>query len=155
MCVAHDALQLITRAHLTPTHTAPGLGREYARLLAARGAAVVVNDLGGTRDGQGASAKAADTVVQEIRAAGGKAVANYDSVENGASIIQTAIDNYGRIDMLINNAGILRDKSLTKITEEDWGKECVCVCVFVRSHCEPRSAKANLLSLVDQADRSR
>lgn len=98
----------------------PGLGKEYAKLLAARGASVVVNDLGGSRSGEGKDTKAADIVVSEIRSAGGKAVPNYDSVEDGAKIIQTAIDNYGRIDIVVNNAGILRDKSLTKITEEDW-----------------------------------
>ncbi|GIY49388.1 hypothetical protein CDAR_600721 [Caerostris darwini] len=97
-----------------------GLGREYALLLAERGAAVVVNDLGGTRSGEGKSSAAADAVVQEIKAKGGKAVANYDSVEEGEKIVKTAIDNFGRIDILINNAGILRDKSFTNIKIDDW-----------------------------------
>ncbi|GIY74336.1 hypothetical protein CEXT_629571, partial [Caerostris extrusa] len=97
-----------------------GLGREYALLLAERGAAIVVNDLGGTRSGEGKSSTAADAVVQEIKAKGGKAVANYDSVEEGEKIVKTAIDNFGRIDILINNAGILRDKSFTNITIGDW-----------------------------------
>jgi len=72
--------------------------------FASRGAKVVVNDLGTSTKGEGASAKAADTVVEEIRAAGGQAVANYDSVENGDKIVKTAIDAFGRIDIVINNA---------------------------------------------------
>ncbi|CAL1276878.1 unnamed protein product [Larinioides sclopetarius] len=97
-----------------------GLGREYALLLAERGAAVVVNDLGGTRSGEGKSSAAADAVVKEIKSKGGKAVADYNSVEEGDKIIKTAIDNFGRIDILINNAGILRDKSFANISIEDW-----------------------------------
>jgi 3-hydroxyacyl-CoA dehydrogenase/3a,7a,12a-trihydroxy-5b-cholest-24-enoyl-CoA hydratase len=97
-----------------------GLGRAYALLLAARGAAVVVNDLGGSPHGDGASNSAADRVVEEIRAAGGEAVANYDSVEHGERIVQAALDAFGRIDIVINNAGILRDTSFHKMTEEDW-----------------------------------
>lgn len=97
------------------------MGRAYALLLGSRGASVVVNDLGGGRHGEGNSTRAADTVVNEIRAAGGKAVANYDSVEFGEKIIQTAIDNFGRVDIVINNAGILRDKSFARISDTDWG----------------------------------
>jgi len=101
-----------------------GLGRVYALELAKRGAQVVVNDLGGARDGSGSgSARPADVVVQEIVAAGGEAVANYDSVatlEGGEAIVQTALDNFGRVDILINNAGILRDKSFVKMTPEMW-----------------------------------
>ena len=97
-----------------------GLGRAYARLLAARGAAVVVNDLGGGRHGDGAATSAADQVVAEIAEAGGEAVANYDSVEDGARIIQTALDTFGRLDIVINNAGILRDTSFHKMTADDW-----------------------------------
>ncbi|MHB8780585.1 MAG: SDR family oxidoreductase [Candidatus Geothermincolia bacterium] len=100
-----------------------GLGRAYARLLASRGAKVVVNDLGGAVDGVGSDSSAAQQVVNEIQAAGGEAVANYDSVsepENAEKIIQTAIDSFGKIDILINNAGILRDKSLLKMTIEDY-----------------------------------
>jgi multifunctional beta-oxidation protein len=81
-----------------------GLGRAYALFFASRGAKVVVNDLGTSTDGKGANSKAADQVVQEIKAKGGEAVANYDSVENGDKIVQTAIDKWGRIDILINNA---------------------------------------------------
>lgn len=97
-----------------------GLGRAYALLFASRGASVVVNDLGGGRHGDGSSRNLADTVVEEIRRNGGKAVPNYDSVLNGANIIQTAIDTFGRIDILVNNAGILRDKSFVNMTEQDW-----------------------------------
>ncbi|KAF2019329.1 multifunctional beta-oxidation protein-like protein [Aaosphaeria arxii CBS 175.79] len=97
-----------------------GLGREYAVFFGSRGANVVVNDLGGSFKGEGKGSQAADAVVNEIRSAGGKAVANYDSVENGASIIKTAIDNFGRIDILINNAGILRDVSFKNMKQQDW-----------------------------------
>lgn len=98
------------------------MGRCYALLLASRGASVVVNDLGGGRHGDGKSTRAADLVVDEIRAAGGKAVANYDSVEDGEKLIQTAVENFGRVDIVVNNAGILRDKSFARISDTDWGK---------------------------------
>nr|MBA3503705.1 SDR family NAD(P)-dependent oxidoreductase [Deltaproteobacteria bacterium] len=97
-----------------------GLGRSHALLLASRGAKVVVNDLGGSFTGEGKSASAADKVVDEIKAAGGQAVANYDSVEDGDKIIKTAIDAFGGIDIVINNAGILRDVSFQKMTQQDW-----------------------------------
>ena len=96
-----------------------GLGKGYAHLMAARGAQVVVNDLGGSVTGEGGS-RVADEVVAEIKAAGGEAVANYDSVEDGDKIVQTALDTYGKIDIVINNAGILRDKSFHKMDEADW-----------------------------------
>ena len=91
-----------------------GLGRQHALLLASRGALVVINDLGGAVDGSGSDKGAAERVVDEIKALGGEAVANTSSVatpEGGAAIVQTAIDAYGRVDIVINNAGILRDKS--------------------------------------------
>ncbi len=106
------------------TGAGAGLGRVYALELAKRGAKVVVNDLGGPRDGSGeGSTRAADQVVEEIKALGGQAVANYDSVstpEGGQAIIQTAVDAFGRVDILINNAGILRDKTLAKMEPESW-----------------------------------
>ncbi|KAI3398821.1 hypothetical protein diail_8512 [Diaporthe ilicicola] len=97
-----------------------GLGKAYATFFGSRGASVVVNDLGGSFKGEGNSSKAADVVVDEIKKAGGKAVANYDSVENGDKIIDTAIKTFGRIDVLINNAGILRDVSFKNIKDQDW-----------------------------------
>ncbi|HVO30052.1 MAG TPA: SDR family NAD(P)-dependent oxidoreductase [bacterium] len=97
-----------------------GLGRSHALLLASRGAKVVVNDLGGAATGGGKSSAAAEKVVAEIKAAGGEAVANFDSVEDGKKIVQCALDHFKRIDVVINNAGILRDSSFHKMTEEDW-----------------------------------
>ena len=101
-----------------------GLGREHALALAAEGARVIVNDLGGARDGSGdGSVSMADEVVNEIRAAGGEAAANYDSVatvEGGEAIVQSAVDNFGQLDICVNNAGILRDKTLVKTTEDLW-----------------------------------
>ena len=102
------------------TGAGAGLGREYALAFAKRGAKVVVNDLGGSRQGDGGSQMAADKVVQEIKALGGTAVANYDSVEFGDKIVKTALDAFGRVDVIINNAGILRDVSFQKMTEKDW-----------------------------------
>ncbi len=98
-----------------------GIGRAYARLLAARGARVVVNDLGGGVDGRGAGGATAEAVVGEIRAAGGVAIGNADSVstpEGGRAIVQSALDEFGRLDIVINNAGILRDGTLHKMTPE-------------------------------------
>jgi len=97
-----------------------GLGRSHALLLASRGAKVIVNDLGGSMHGGGRSSAAADAVVQLIKDGGGQAVANYDSVEDGDKIVKTALDAFGRVDILINNAGILRDTSFQKMSEEDW-----------------------------------
>ncbi len=102
-----------------------GLGRAHALLLASRGAKVVVNDLGGARDGTGAGTAMSDKVVEEIRAAGGEATANYDgvdTVEGGESIVKTALDAYGKVDILINNAGILRDRAFHNLAPEDWDK---------------------------------
>jgi NAD(P)-dependent dehydrogenase (short-subunit alcohol dehydrogenase family) len=97
-----------------------GLGRAHALLFAKHGARVVVNDLGGSSHGEGANASAADLVVAEIRAAGGTAVANHDSVTDGGKIVQNALDSFGRVDVLVNNAGILRDKSFVKMEDADW-----------------------------------
>ena len=97
-----------------------GLGRSHALLLGSLGAKIVVNDLGGSGSGEGSDATVADGVVAEIRAGGGEAVANPDSVTDGDRIIQCAMDHFGRVDIVVNNAGILRDKSLHKMSEEDW-----------------------------------
>ncbi|MGD8343959.1 MAG: SDR family NAD(P)-dependent oxidoreductase [Desulfobacterales bacterium] len=106
------------------TGAGAGLGRVYALELAKRGARVVVNDLGGARDGSGKGSKnAADQVVAEIRAMGGEAVANYDSVasvEGGENIVRTALDAFDTVDILINNAGILRDKTFLKMEPQNW-----------------------------------
>jgi 3-hydroxyacyl-CoA dehydrogenase/3a,7a,12a-trihydroxy-5b-cholest-24-enoyl-CoA hydratase len=97
-----------------------GLGRSHARLFAIRGARVLVNDLGASHTGEGQSQRAADAVVDEIRAAGGEAEANYDSVEDGDRIVAQARERWGRVDAVVNNAGILRDVSFAKMTPEDW-----------------------------------
>ena len=100
-----------------------GLGRSHALLLAHEGAAVVVNDLGGDRHGAGGGTSMADGVVAEIEAAGGKACAHYGSVtdsEAAAGMVKTAVDTFGRLDILINNAGILRDRSFKKMSDEEW-----------------------------------
>ncbi len=99
------------------------LGSAYCKLFASRGANVVVNDLGGATSGEGASQSAADKVVEDIKAAGGNAVASYDSVtepENAERIVATAKEAFGGVHILVNNAGILRDKSFVKMSEEDW-----------------------------------
>ena len=100
-----------------------GLGRAHALLLAKEGAAVVVNDLGGSVDGSGEGSRVADEVVKEIRDAGGLALANFGSVTNteeAQGMVDAAIEEFGRLDILINNAGILRDKSFKKMTEDLW-----------------------------------
>jgi len=100
-----------------------GLGREYALTLAREGASVVVNDLGGARDGTGAGSAMADEVVKEIRDAGGRAVANYDSVaepEGAANIVKTAVDEFGKVDGVVSNAGILRDGTFHKMEFGSW-----------------------------------
>jgi len=100
-----------------------GIGRAHALALASEGAKLVVNDLGGSVDGSGASSSLADKVVDEIKAAGGEAVANYDSVttvDGGENIIKTAVDSFGKLDILVNNAGILRDRMVFNMSPEEW-----------------------------------
>ncbi len=119
-----------------------GIGREHALALAKEGAAVVVNDLGGSRDGSGAGTAMADEVAQEIRDAGGEAAPNYDNVatiEGGENILKTAIDAFEKVDVVVNNAGILRDKSFANLGEDMWdivvqvhlkGTYCVTKAVY-------------------------
>ena len=105
------------------TGSGRGIGRGHALLLAAEGAKVVVNDPGVARDGSGTAKGPADEVVAEIKKKGGTAVANYDSVatpEGAANIIKTAIDKFGRLDILINNAGVLRERMIFNMTDEEW-----------------------------------
>ncbi|MEW9677204.1 SDR family NAD(P)-dependent oxidoreductase [Lentibacillus sp. L22] len=105
------------------TGSGRGIGREIALLLAKEGAKVVVNDLGGSSDGTGNDTKVADVVVKEIKDAGGEAVGNCDSVavyENAENIVNTAMETYGRLDIVVNNAGILRDRMIFKMSEEEF-----------------------------------
>jgi NAD(P)-dependent dehydrogenase (short-subunit alcohol dehydrogenase family) len=111
-----------------------GIGRGISILFAQEGAKVVVNDPGVNPDGTGTDGGPADSVVAEIKAAGGKATANYDSVADsagGENIIKTAIDAYGRIDILVNNAGILRDRMIFNMTEEEWD---AVIAVHLKGH---------------------
>lgn len=100
-----------------------GLGRSHAMLLASRGAKVVVNDLGGAADGTGKGTTMAEKVVEEIKAAGGEAVPDFNSVaeiDSAKAMVETAVKSFGKVDIVINNAGILRDKSFVKMEEQDW-----------------------------------
>jgi NAD(P)-dependent dehydrogenase (short-subunit alcohol dehydrogenase family) len=114
-----------------------GIGREHALLFASEGARVVVNDLGGSLDGTGADRAPANDVVEEIRSLGGDAVANVDDVsdwEGGGRLIQSALDSFGRLDVLVNNAGILRDRMLVNMSEADWD---AVVKVHLKGHFVP------------------
>ena len=114
-----------------------GIGREHALLFAREGARVVVNDLGGGPDGSGADAGPAHEVVEEIRALGGEAVANTDNVaswEGGQRLVQSALDAFGDLDVLVNNAGILRDRMLTNMSEEEFD---AVVNVHLKGHFVP------------------
>jgi NAD(P)-dependent dehydrogenase (short-subunit alcohol dehydrogenase family) len=123
------------------TGSGGGIGREHALALSKEGAAVVVNDLGGARDGTGEGHNMADEVVAEIKAAGGEAVANYDSVatvEGANGIIKTALDAFDKVDIVVNNAGILRDKSFAKMGEEMWD---IVIAVHLRgTYCVSHAA---------------
>jgi NAD(P)-dependent dehydrogenase (short-subunit alcohol dehydrogenase family) len=114
-----------------------GLGREHALLFAAEGAKVVVNDLGGNPDGTGADASPANQVVEEIRAAGGEAVGNHDDVtdwEGAKRLVDTAVETFGDLHVLVNNAGILRDRMLVNMTEDEWD---VVTKVHLKGHFAP------------------
>ncbi|MGI9592382.1 MAG: SDR family NAD(P)-dependent oxidoreductase [Myxococcota bacterium] len=125
-----------------------GIGREHALALAKAGAAVVVNDLGGARDGSGSGQNMADVVVEEIRKGGGEAAASYDSVatvEGGQSILKAALDAFDKVDIVVNNAGILRDKSFANTSEDMWDivvavhlKGTYCVTHAVYNHMKER-----------------
>src|SRR5512132_2571646 len=114
-----------------------GIGREHAVALAQAGAQVVVNDLGGSLAGEGQDATPAQSVVNEIVAAGGEAVANYDDVSDfsaAESMVRRAIERYGRLDILVNNAGILRDRMLVNMTEDEWD---AVIAVHLKGHFGP------------------
>ena len=114
-----DSVRLEDRVVIV-TGAGGGLGRAHALLFARHGAKVVVNALGGSTHGDGANASPADRVVAEIREAGGEAVANHDSVTDGQRIVEQALDSFGRIDVVVNNAGILRYKTFHKMEDADW-----------------------------------
>ncbi len=121
-----------------------GIGRAHALALAREGARVVVNDVGSDRHGGGRGAEMADRVVQEIKAAGGEAVASYDSVttrEGADGIVWTAQSKFGRIDVLVNNAGILRDRTLLNMSDDDFGR-VLDVHLFGTFHCTQAAARA-------------
>jgi NAD(P)-dependent dehydrogenase (short-subunit alcohol dehydrogenase family) len=116
-------MALLTGKVAIITGSGNGIGREHALYLSKLGAKIVVNDVGGSRDGIGAGTRAADAVVEEIKKAGGEAAASYDSVasiEGANNMVWTALSTFGRLDILVNNAGILRDKSLLKMTEAEF-----------------------------------
>ena len=118
-----DAMTLLEGKVAIITGAGNGIGRAHALLFAKEGASIVVNDVGGARDGTGSDASAADVVVKEIVAAGGKAVANHDSVataEGASGIVKAGVAAFGKVDILVNNAGILRDKTFLKMDEAMW-----------------------------------
>jgi len=133
-----------------------GIGREHALLLAKLGAKVVVNDLGGSRDGEGGSDAAASKVVEEIKAAGGEAAPNFDNVatvEGGEKIFKTAVDSFGQADILVNNAGILRDKSFAKMDEGLWDsvvgvhlKGTYCCTLPMFAHLKERGGPGRIIN---------
>ncbi len=125
-----------------------GIGREHALAMAKEGAAIVVNDLGGSRDGSGGGSSMADETVEMVKAVGGEAVANYDNVSTvagGQGILKTALDAFDQVDTLVNNAGILRDKSFSNTTEDLWDpviavhlRGTYCVTHAVYNHMKER-----------------
>src|SRR5579871_5405230 len=121
--IKEEAMGLFDGKVAIITGAGAGIGRSHALAFAKEGAKVVVNDLGGDRAGGGKGSDAADKVVAEIKAAGGEAVANYESVtsrEGADSILWSALSKFGRVDILVNNAGVLRDKSFLNMTDADW-----------------------------------
>jgi NAD(P)-dependent dehydrogenase (short-subunit alcohol dehydrogenase family) len=138
------------------TGSGGGIGREHALALARHGAKVLVNDLGGTREGVGGGSAMADQVVKEIQDAGGEAAPNYDNVATvagGQGILQSALDAFGKVDVLVNNAGILRDKTFAKMTEELWDsvvavhlKGAFCVTHPVFNHMKERGEGGSIIN---------
>ncbi len=127
-----------------------GLGRTIVLAMAAEGAKVVVNDLGGSSTGEGASQRAADIVVDEVKKAGGEAVANYDSVtsmEGGENIVKTALDSFGKIDILVTCAGILRDRMVFNMSEEEWDS-------VIATHLKGTFACSKAASIIMRQQRS-
>lgn len=148
---------LLDRKVAIVTGAGAGIGRQYALALAREGAFVVVNDLGCSREGEGSSHEPAEKVVAEIKALGGQAVANFDSVntvEGGRKIFETAMNAFGRVDILINNAGIRRDKSFGKMTEDMWDdviltnlKGVFCVTKPVFEHMKERGGPGRIINI--------
>lgn len=135
------------------TGSGSGIGRQHAIAMAKEGAKVVINDLGSSRDGTGASTKAADVVVEEIKKMGGVAVANYDSVasmQGAANIVKTALDAFGRLDILVNNAGILRDKTLLKMSEQEFD---IVIAVHLKGTFAMSQAAAKVMKEQGQGGR--
>ena len=132
-----------------------GVGRAYALMLAAQGAKVVVNDLGGTAAGEGADLSPAQEVVNEIRAAGGEAVVNGGNVANweeSKAMVQQAIDTFGSLDILVNNAGILRDRMMVNMSEDDWDS---VINVHLKGTFAPTHHAANYWRTESKAGRQR
>src|SRR2546430_1795336 len=116
-------MALLTGKVAIITGSGNGIGREHALYMAKLGAKIVVNDVGGSRDGSGAAARPAEAVVEEIKKAGGEAIASYDNVatyEGANNLVWNALNGYGRVDILVNNAGILRDRTLLKMSEAEF-----------------------------------
>ena len=123
-----------------------GIGREHALLFAHEGAKVVVNDLGGANDGTGSDATPAQEVVNEIKAMGGEAIANYDNVaswEGAQRMVNMAVETFGDLDILVNNAGILRDRVLVNMTEAEWD---AVIEVHLKGHFAPSRCQASAAS---------
>ncbi len=133
-----------------------GIGREHALAMASEGAAIVVNDLGGSRDGTGGGASMTDETVELVRKAGGEAVANYANVatmDGGRDILKSALDTYDQVDVLVNNAGILRDKSFANTTEDLWDpviavhlRGTYCVTHAIYRHMKERGAGGAIIN---------
>jgi NAD(P)-dependent dehydrogenase (short-subunit alcohol dehydrogenase family) len=146
-------MALLTGKVAIITGSGNGIGREHALYMAKLGAKIVVNDLGGTRDGTGASTRAADAVVEEIKKLGGEAVASYDSVstlEGATSMVWAAMNKFGRLDILVNNAGILRDRTLINMSEAEFD---TVISVHLKGSFLCTQAAARAMKLQNQGGR--